>query len=226
MFVRVVFRFMVTIFDDFLAAADAAVELLASDEVAARWAEPSALAGFTVGGLAAHLGWQVQSAWAALAAPRPGPGAEVTSLLEHYARAAWIGAAVDAPVNVGIRDAGQERAKSGAAQQASLTGDARAQAAAVLGSAGFGPATVIAMPWIEGRAMTAGDVLTTRLMELVVHGDDLAVSVGVETPRYPASAFAAVNDLLVRVSERRHGPLAVLRALSRAERAPESIAAF
>jgi hypothetical protein len=194
--------------------------------VAARWGEASALAGFTVGGLTAHLGWQVQSAALALAAVRPEPGAEVTGLLEHYARAAWVGAAADAPVNVGIRDAGEERARAGAAEQAELTRTAREQCAALLAAPGFGPETVIAVPWIEGRAMTAGDVLTTRLMELVVHGDDLAVSLGVATPSYPGSAFETVNDLLVRVAAARHGSLAVLRALARAERAPASIAAF
>ena len=226
MFGRVVFRFMVTIFDDFLAAAAAAVELIGARAVAERWEEPSALAGFTVGGLAAHLGWQVQSARWALESARPAPGAPVTGLGEHYAQAAWVGAALDAPVNLGIRDAGQERAKEGAAGQTRLTAEAREACAAVLGSGEVAPETVIAVPWIEGRAMSAGDVITTRVMELLVHGDDLAVSVGLETPGYPQTAFTTVNELLLHVSTRRHGPVAVLRALSRAERAPESISAF
>lgn len=226
MFVRVVFRFMETIFEDFLAAADAAAGLVGSAEAAGQWGRASALEGFTVGGLAAHLGWQVQSARWALASPRPEPGAPVTPLLEHYERTAWIGAGVDAAVNVGIRDAGEERARVGAEEQAALTRQARAECADVLGADGFGPSTVIAMPWVAGRAMTARDLLTTRLMELLVHGDDLAVSLGVETPAYPSSAFETVNDLLVRVSAARNGSLAVLRALSRAERAPASIAAF
>ncbi|MBR7838515.1 maleylpyruvate isomerase N-terminal domain-containing protein [Actinospica durhamensis] len=217
---------MVTIFEDFLAAADAAVELIGARAVAERWGEPSALAGFTIGGLAAHLGWQVQSGRLALAAPRPEPGAVVTPLLEHYARAAWVGAGLDAPVNLGIRDAGEERAKAGAGEQARLTALAREEAAKLLASGEVEPETVIAMPWVEGRAMTAADVLTTRLMELLVHGDDLAVSLGVATPEYAESAYATVNDLLLRVSARRHGSLAVLRTLSRAERAPETIAAF
>lgn len=226
MFGRVVFRFVDTIFEDFLAAADAAAGLLASDEVAARWGGASALAGFTVGGLAAHLGWQVQSARWALASPRPDAGARVTSVAEHYAQAAWVGAGLDDPVNVGIRDAGEGRARAGAAEQVELTRAARRECAELLGSPDLSAQTVVAVPWIEGRAMTARDVLTTRLMELVVHGDDLAVSLGVATPAYPATAFETVNGLLVRVAAARHGSLAVLRALARAERAPASIAAF
>jgi Mycothiol maleylpyruvate isomerase N-terminal domain len=217
---------MVTIFEDFLAAADAAVNLIGSGEAAARWDEPSALEGFTVGGLAAHLGFQVHNARRALTAPRPRPGAVVTPLLDHYAKSTWIGLAVDAPVNKEIRAVGEERAKVGAAEQVQQTRAACAEVAAVLASEGFEPSTVIAMPWAEGRAMTAGDVLITRLMELLVHGDDLAVSLGVVTPAYPASAFETVNDLLVRVSATRNGALSVLRALSRAERAPKSISAF
>jgi hypothetical protein len=226
MFVGVVLPFMVSIFEDFLAAADAAVGLIGAGDTAGRWEEPSALEGFTVGGLTAHLGWQVQSAWWALSVGRPEPGAPVTPLLEHYAKAAWIGAAVDAPVNVGIRDAGQERAKAGASEQERLTREARERIAEVFGSGSVQASTVVAVPWIEGRAMAFGDLLTTRLMELLVHGDDLAVSLGVATPVFPESAMDTVLDLLVRVSRVRHGSLPVLRALARRERAPESIAAF
>ena len=226
MYARVFFRFMVTIFEDFLAAADAAVGLIGSDEAAARWDEPSALAGFTIGGLAAHLGLQLHSALSALTAPRPEPGAVVTPLLGHYAQASWMGVALDAPVNVDIRAVGEERAKVGPAERTKETAAELAQVAAALAAEGFEPATVISMPWVAGRAMTVADVLTTRLMELLVHGDDLAVSLGIATPDYPASAFETVNDLLVRISATRHGALALLRALSRAERAPSSIAAF
>jgi hypothetical protein len=74
--------------------------------------------------------------------------------------------------------------------------------------------------------MTVDDLLITRMMELAVHSDDLAVSVGIATPALPQSAVDTVVDLLSRLAVRRHGPTAVLRALSRAERAPDTIAAF
>jgi len=224
MFVGVVFRFMATIFDDFLAASDAAIGLLESGEVTGRWGEPSACAGFTVGGLAAHLGWQVQSAGWAVESARPASDAAVTELLAHYGQAAWIAADLDSPVNAGIRDTGEKRAEAGAGEVLRLTREARAYLAKEFGS--LAPRDVIAMPWIEGRAMTLGDVLTTRVLELVIHSDDLAVSVGIETPLAPDSAYARVIGLLAPLAVRRHGPLAVLRALSRAERAPGSIAAL
>ena len=215
---------MTTIFEDYLAAADAAVTLLASDEVATDWDAPSACAGFTVGGLAAHLGWQVQSARWALGSPRPAPDAPVTALLEHYAVAAWITAGVDEPVNVGIKESGEERSKAGPAEVARLTREAREAVAGLL--AAIAPTEVVAVPWIEGRAMTAADLLSTRLMELLVHGDDLAASVGVPTAKVTDAAYERVNDLLVRLAAHRHGPVAVLRALSRTERAPKTVSAF
>ena len=215
---------MVKIFDDFLAASDAAIVLLEKTEVTGRWAEPSACAGFTVGGLAAHLGWQVQSAEWAVRSARPEPGAAVTALIEHYEKAAWIGADLEAPVNAGIRETGEKRAAAGPAEVLRLTVEARGYLAERFES--LSPEEVIALPWIEGRAMTAGDVLATRVLELLIHTDDLAVSVGVPTPQAPESAYARVIGLLAPLAVRRHGPIPVLRALSRAERAPESVSAF
>jgi hypothetical protein len=215
---------MVQIFEDFLAAADAALVLLGSDEVAGRWEEPSACEGFTVGGLAAHLGWQVQSARWAVESGRPAAGAVVTPLTAHYEQAVWVAADLDAPVNQGIRDTGEKRALAGAGEVLRLTREARDFLAGRFGS--LSPDEVIAVPWIEGRAMAAGDVLATRVLELLIHADDLAASVGVDTPRASDSAYALVIGILAPLAVRRHGPVAVLRALSRAERAPATVSAF
>ena len=40
------------------------------------------------------------------------------------------------------------------------------------------------IPW-QGWSLTAHDFLVTRLMEIVVHADDLAASVGLPTPEFP-----------------------------------------
>lgn len=70
------------------------------------------------------------------------------------------------------------------------------------------------------------DFLLTRVMELVVHTDDLAVSLGLPTPPMPQTATEATIQLLSSLSAWRHGPLNVIRALARQERAPTSIAAL
>jgi hypothetical protein len=66
--------------------------------------------------------------------------------------------------------------------------------------------------------MTLDEYLRTRVVELVVHADDLAASVGVEpVPPQPATTAVAI-DVLVGVARIRHGDMAVLRALARRER--------
>jgi hypothetical protein len=64
------------------------------------------------------------------------------------------------------------------------------------------------------------------MMEICVHADDLAASVGLPTPEFPPGVTAPVVDLLAQLAAQRHGATAVIRALSRAERAPASIAAI
>ena len=61
---------------------------------------------------------------------------------------------------------------------------------------------------------------------MVVHSDDLAASVGLPTPEFPDDVLVPVLDLLTRVAVRRHGQAAVVRALSRPQRAPASVSAF
>jgi hypothetical protein len=48
----------------------------------------------------------------------------------------------------------------------------------------------------------------------------------VATPTLPPAVLDPVLDLLIRLAVRRQGPTAVLRALSRSERAPGTISAF
>jgi hypothetical protein len=68
--------------------------------------------------------------------------------------------------------------------------------------------------------MMLDEYLRTRVVELVVHADDLAASIGVElVPPQPATCRVAI-DVLVDAARIRHGDMAVLRALARRERGP------
>jgi hypothetical protein len=60
----------------------------------------------------------------------------------------------------------------------------------------------------------------------VVHSDDLAAGIGLETPDFPDPVVADVLGLLTGVAVRRHGQTAMVRALSRPQRAPASVSAF
>ena len=207
--------------DGYLGAAGPAVALLREPDVAAAWGKPSALAEMTVGGLAGHLASQVFLVGQALG--EPSAGHAPIALLQHYAQVGWIGAPADSEVNAGIRATGEGIGSEGAPALAGRAGAALAEQRAALPR--LAGDQVVFMPWV-GWALTLDDFLTTRTMELAVHMDDLAVSVGLDTPDLPDAAFDPVLMLLSRLAVRRHGQAALLRALARAERAPAAINAI
>jgi hypothetical protein len=205
----------------FLQAASAAADLLGTRELAARWEQPSALAQMSNGALAAHTMMQVVRVPEVLGEPEPGE--RPVGLLEHYQRVTWVGADLDDDINVVIRDSSATTADAGASGVSARVNEVVAGLPALLDSAPRHRAVPVpGWTW----ALDLDDFLITRMMEIVVHSDDLAVSLGVPTPEFPREVLSPVIDLLARLSARRHGPLALVRALSRTERAPQTIAAL
>jgi hypothetical protein len=207
--------------DAYLEAADSAVTLLRDPAVAARWADPSALEGFTVGGLAEHLAQQLFNVSRALAAPLP-DDAERIVLLEHYTRVPWLGEPLDSAANTAIREGGESAAAEG---PAALLSRVDTELAALRTALPAVSVEHVLLPW-TGWALTLDDLLVTRMMEIAVHSDDLAVSVDVPTPALPPQVLGPVVALLTSLAVHTHGPTALLRALTRRERAPESIVVF
>jgi hypothetical protein len=212
---------MTQIRDHYLAAAAAAAELLAAPEVAAAWHEPSALAKLSVQGLAGHLAGQVFFVPQVLDGPEPTE--ETISIHEYYARASWIGSDLDDEFNQGIRTKGEKDAADGpAALAAEVATTVRGLRTVLPGVPSRSVRRSSWGPWSLGL----DDFVASRLLEIAVHSDDLAYSVGVPTPALPAEAVETVVDLLSRIAIRRHGATSVLRGLSRSERAPASISAL
>lgn len=211
---------------DFLLAGASALELIGRVEVVHRWSEPSALPQMSVGALAAHLASQVLSVHAAVTSGQAVTGERPVPLLEHYQRVAWVRAGLDDPPNVKIREGAEQAAGTGhdglvIAVQSALRDLGTAFTTAL--PAGLPPA--IRMPWWDW-SLSFEDYLVTRTMEIVVHCDDLAVSIDVPPPELPQTVLGPVLGLLVGASLQRHGQAAVVRALSRSERAPATISAF
>ena len=207
--------------EPYLAAAASAAELLADPSVAGSWAAPSALTGFTVGGLAAHLAGQVLFVEQTL--DQLPPGGDEVGLAGHYERVRWIGADLDDEANVAIRVSGERLAADGAAELLARVRDTVDRLRERLPAE---PPDRMVSPPAGPWALRLDDFLVTRMMEIAVHSDDLACSVHVPTPGLPPAVLDPVFALLTELAVRRHGSTALLRALSRAERAPETIAAF
>jgi Mycothiol maleylpyruvate isomerase N-terminal domain len=205
----------------FLVTARTSQSLLNDSAVAAGWTQPSALPGFTVGGLAEHLAGQILTTARVLSEP-PSTD-ELVPISEHYARAAWVGADRDAEPNVTIRNSGEQAAAEGHTALAVRVEQALAELEVALRDE---PPDRWIRPPAGPWSLSLEDFLLTRMMEMVVHCDDLACSLDLTTPPFPAPVQDPVLELLVGLSGRRHGAMALVRALTRAERAPSSISAF
>jgi hypothetical protein len=212
---------VMSIRDAYLEAARSVAALLSEPAVADAWTRPSALAEFSVHGLVGHLAFQVLTVRPVLAEPASGQPA--IALLDHYGNVKWLGADVNDEVNVGIRAGGERIAAAGAADLAARVATAADELGALL--AAQAADRIVTLPWTSW-SLRLDDFLTTRLMEIAVHSDDLAVSVGVPAPVLSPAALNPVLALLSQLAVRRHGQAAVLRALSRAERAPATVAAI
>ncbi|MET9657804.1 maleylpyruvate isomerase N-terminal domain-containing protein [Streptomyces sp. NPDC006510] len=196
----------------YLLAAERAVQLLAADEVARCWEKESVLPGMSVGGLAGHLARSVlQVEWFLDGQVH---GAEPVSPVRYYAR--LVGTSVpDSALNVGVRARSEETAAAGP----TVVGE-QAQAAwqRLARRLDEEPADRrVAILHRPGEEMLLDGYLQTRCVELTIHLDDLALSVGAPCPA-PEAALAVAVDVLVAAARERHGDQAVLHALARRER--------
>jgi len=197
--------------DDFLRGARAVLDALSDPAVAAAWDEPSVLAGQTVGGLAGHLArggvWVVDDHLDR----DPPPPATSASAADYFAAAARL----DEAGHRAIRERGAALAAEGPEAIVGRLGERLAALATRLGAE---PADRL-LP-VFGGAMALDDYLATRLVEQMVHHDDLARSVA----DLPAAGPEDLRDLMARVAGlgtaiavARHGPTAVVRHLFRTD---------
>jgi uncharacterized protein (TIGR03083 family) len=209
----------------FLGAVAAAEELLASDDVVELWEQPSALEGYRVSGLAGHLARAVLTLEHHLDAPPPQVAADtVVTDAAGYIVAVLGG---HEPVESGFHRAVRERARAEAADGPyhllARWRAARGRLVDRLPSAD-GERLVAAL---EGVVLPLEAYLATRMVELVVHLDDLAVSLGrPDPPEMPAAAVEQVAATLAVVAVRRVGGLATIRSLARRERQPNVVRAL
>ncbi len=201
-------------------AVDQLVDLVGAREVAAGWDGESVLPGMTVGGLVRHLVSQPECAVEFLRADAP-PEAETLSLSDYFDRVDWLHAAVDSIENTSIRDEFNAMSAGGPLHSAAILEQSRGELATAIAAAA--PATYV--PW-QDCALRLDDFLVCRLLEIVVHADDLAASIGRPTPEFAAEVLDPVVAVLATLAVRRHGQDGVVRGLARLERAEGSISAI
>lgn len=191
-------------------AVEAAAELLAHPAVAPRWDEPSALEGMTVGALCAHL---VRAAGATLAyLDRTDPAARPDGAL--LTPVTYFHAAIASPIH--------DRIKQVSATESTLgPGDTAAKCAAIAADmrrrfADEPAGRLVAA--LGGRMLTLDDFCRTRMIEVLLHLDDLAVSIDVPRPPTDPAGPAIVIDILIGIARDQRGDWDVIHGLGRTER--------
>jgi uncharacterized protein (TIGR03083 family) len=147
-----------------------------------QWAAPSGLPGWDVRLLVVHIVRQVMAVRVLLAEPAPGPGTAVTGLDRWALSTAGIADRLDRDTRRSAADTPDPVAALAAEAELLAAQEAEALRADRI------------VPHLF-PAMRALDFTVTRLVELVVHGDDLARATGVEVVLDP-QAVAAVVRLL------------------------------
>lgn len=198
----------------FIDSLRAARPLIASEVLAQRWEEESALAGFSVKGLAGHL---VRAGQAPLyyldSQPAPDPD-DVVDAPAYYRTVLDAMGAAGASGHAEVIERGEANASGGPGK---LLADHDAAIATIEDRLpGIEPTQPISI--YRDVPMRFDDYLVVRICEVVIHTDDLAVSLGLDPPDPPPDAAALAIEHLVDVGRLWYGDRAVLMALSRRER--------
>lgn len=191
-----------------------AAELIATPATAERWDQPSALEGMTVGALAAHL---VRAAGATIAyldrtPPDRRPDGDLLTSVTYFH------AAVDSPIHDQIKDV--SAAESAIGHEATMH-KCRQLAADLETRLAAEPADRLVAA-LGGRLLTLDDFCRTRLIEVLLHLDDLAVSTGQTRPATDPEGAAIIIEICMNIARDRNGDWGVLYALTRAERSGDT----
>ena len=193
----------------FLDASISIRPLIESNELQARWDDPSVLENFSIKGLAGHLVRAVQGAVGYLAQDVP-EGAQPIPAPDYYAT---VLRSLGESGNKEVIVRGEENARGGPAALVAAYEQALVDLERALGSEPSDRLVRVFMDVI----LRYDDYLPSRMCELLIHADDLAVSLGIDPPP-PEEALDIAIGHLVDVARRVHGDRAVLIALSRRER--------
>jgi len=207
--------------DAFLDAVAFAGQMIALDQVRAAWREPSALRLMSVGDVAGHLFLVLRRVGKHLERPPA-----ITPTAQEDADAAtwtWLRIVDEDDLNepehrqvrldgAHVADWGWEAVNDAYDRRSSNVAGLLRQAC---------PAEI----QLSNLRISFPAYLATRIVEMLVHTDDLGCSVGL-APTAPVAPMAIAIDTLIDAARLTHGDLPVLRALARPDRAPNSISVF
>lgn len=207
--------------DMFLHTAELAEVLIASRKVTQWWDDPSALESYTVAGLAGHLARAILTVARYLDEAPPDLDAPPIDATGYFVQALSDHDPVASDIHARVRKRGGQEAAHGKQALVDRLHANRLDLAECLPA--LAPDHRVGV--FGGASMLLDDYLKTRLVELVVHIDDLAVSVD-DDVAVSAEALETVAAVLAGVAVRRVGGLPTIRSLARRERHPNAIRAL
>lgn len=172
------------------------------------WSEASSLDGWTVGGLTGHFSRGVGQVARYLDVPTPprGPELDGVGYFEFFAPRADDFAAA-------IVERGEVEGSEGPVALKARVEGWRDELVDRLPGMPVDHRVAV----LEARSLPLDEYLRTRLVELVVHHTDLAMTTTL--PELPAEARDEAIGVLTELARRRHGDRAIVEALARSERA-------
>lgn len=203
----------------FLEMGDKVGALLNHPAVEERWTDDSALEGMTIGALAAHLGRAFTTTWLYLQADECAVEDDTLDASSYF-RLAFDQPEEDIDaLNASIAQRASDDAEPGAAvvreRHQTTVADLRTKLIGEAGERGIEVFGEMCMP--------LDDYLVTRMVEAVVHSDDLAASIDAELPGFAPDVLDLVMIALLGIARERHGDVAVLREFARAERSATKV---
>jgi Mycothiol maleylpyruvate isomerase N-terminal domain len=207
--------------DTYLGAVDWLHGLLGRAEVVGAWPEPSAIAGYTVGGVASHAVHSVLWLEQLLKDVEP-VGLRPVSVLEYFGPNRIEGSVDADPFSASLRSAAEAFAQTGPEIVFAACITARDELVGLLTDVSVTRAVPVLR--VPGGQVPLGEYLRTRMLEIVVHGDDVVCSVaGMIVASPPPDTLAACMDVCLELARARAGDLSVLRAFTRRERAEKDV---
>lgn len=206
------------IVDVYLDAATAVVDGVASAELSEHWSSMSALEGYTVGGLVAHLFRAVTTVDGYL--DLPADGAPDVDAAGYVVSALGDADPVDSALHETIRQRSGDMAAHGPTDLMDAT---RAALDRISGRLPVIETTSV-ITVLDGMSMSVGEYLRTRIVELCVHSDDLEASVDDLEITLPDPAWQVAAEVTARVAEMRLGSRGLTMALTRRERSERPLA--
>ncbi len=187
------------------------VTLITQPSVTRLWTRPSVLPDMSVGALAGHTARALLIVEEFLEGPDP-VAPDPVDASAYYARVRGL-ADRTSEANRGILERAVTRASEGPASLVLRVTDCLERLAGRLATES--PQRQIVA---RGDAMFLDEYLRTRLVEMSVHLEDLALSAELTPPEIVETVLVDAVAVLLGTARARHGQAAVLRALTRRER--------